>query len=216
MRDAAHARLTRGSLGNPCSRCYKRHVEIRLLGPLEVRDGDRVVAAAAPPAACPARRARAAGGRGRLDRPARRRPVGRACACIGDRVAPEHDLVAPEDPRARRPGHAGARVPARARARERRRAPLRAPARRRARRGGGGACPAPERGARALARSRRSPISTRSSSPGWRRRGWTSCASPHSRSGSTPSSRSAGTPRSSASSRPWSRRIRSASACAAS
>src|SRR6188474_3682662 len=42
--DAAHAWLIPGSLGNTCCKCYKEDVEIRLLGPLEVRDGERIVA----------------------------------------------------------------------------------------------------------------------------------------------------------------------------
>ena len=41
---AANATLTGGSLGHDCCRCYKGQMEVRLLGPLEVRDGDRVVA----------------------------------------------------------------------------------------------------------------------------------------------------------------------------
>src|SRR5688572_25278902 len=36
---AAHPALTARSLGNLCFRCYNPGVEIRLLGPLEVRDG---------------------------------------------------------------------------------------------------------------------------------------------------------------------------------
>ena len=43
--------------------------------------------------------------------------------------------------------------------------------------------------------------------------GWTSCEWPRSKSGSTPTLRSDGTRRSSASSKPWSRHIRSASGC---
>ena len=44
LRGAAHAALTARSLGNACWRCYKVEVEIRLLGPLEVRDGERTLA----------------------------------------------------------------------------------------------------------------------------------------------------------------------------
>ena len=43
LRAAPHTPLTAPSLGNVCCRCYNREVEIRLLGPLEVRDGDRVI-----------------------------------------------------------------------------------------------------------------------------------------------------------------------------
>src|ERR687898_975161 len=40
----AHTPLISRSLGNLCCRCYNPVMEIRLLGPLEVRDGERVVA----------------------------------------------------------------------------------------------------------------------------------------------------------------------------
>ena len=119
--------------------------------------------------------------------------------------------------RPRRRVDAGSGLPAGARAGKSRRPPLRTAARRprwaRTRSGAGGAS---DRGARPLARScarrpRRGAIR-----PARRRRGWTSCALPRSRSGSTPSSRSAGMRRSSASSRRWSPLIRFASGCAAS
>ena len=44
LRDAAHTAAHRGLTWKPCFRCYKPDVEIRLLGPLEVRDGARTVA----------------------------------------------------------------------------------------------------------------------------------------------------------------------------
>jgi DNA-binding SARP family transcriptional activator len=44
LRPAAHRALTARSLGNLCFQCYNPDVEIRLLGPLEVRDGPRTVA----------------------------------------------------------------------------------------------------------------------------------------------------------------------------
>ena len=44
LRSASHTPLTARSLGNVCCRCYNQQMEIRLLGPLEVWDGDRVIA----------------------------------------------------------------------------------------------------------------------------------------------------------------------------
>ena len=90
----------------------------------------------------------------------------------------------PVDPRARlRPP--GRRRRARPRA-------VRAPVgEARTRRAGDTAAAAAARGARALARRRRSPTSPTSRSPARRSSGSRSCASPRSRSGSTPSSRSA-------------------------
>ena len=148
----------------------------------------------------------------RLDRPARRRPLGRASAPrrrSGRSRTPLRALRKALGRDAR--GHASARLPARAR---RPRASTATASSELLRRSARARTPAARASAAAAKRSRsgaarRSPTSTRSSSRGSRRRGSTSCAWPRRRSGSTPSSRSAGTPRSSASSRPWSPRTRS-------
>ena len=44
LRCASHAPLIARSLGNVCCRCYNQWVEVRLLGPLEAREGDRAIA----------------------------------------------------------------------------------------------------------------------------------------------------------------------------
>ena len=130
-------------------------------------------------------------GRGGLDRPARRRALGRAAAEDGDDVAPEHRLPAPqgcsaptslvtrppgyvleiEPDRSTSPASSGSSPSARRAAEER--------ARTRARRSPSGA-------------ARRSPTSRSSRSRRARSAGSRSCGSRRSRSGSTPSSSSAG------------------------
>ena len=193
-------------------------MEIRLLGPLEVRDGDAGHRSAAPAAARAARRAGTACRRGRLDRPARRRSLGRAGARVGDRLAPEHRLGAAQGCSAadvlvtQAPGYRLAIA-----ARDRRRASFRAAARRRrGTREPAATGAAADRGARALARPGARRPRRGGSSPGSRPPRLDELrVDGAARSGSTQSSSSAGTRRSSGSWRLSSRHTRCASDCAA-
>ena len=157
VRRGAHAAITARSSGLLAwlvRGVTTRRMEIRLLGPVEVRDGERVVP-------LPRRQQRAllaalalrAGEVVSTDRLVADL-WGETRSRFGDRVASEHRCGIAQAARAGRPRHAGARLPARRAARSRRQPPLRTAAQGSTRRGAGGQGPAAERSARALARAR--------------------------------------------------------------
>ena len=132
-------------------------MEYRILGPLEIADGDRAVQITARKQrallALPAAPRERAG----LDRPHRRGPLGGAAAGDGRKARARLRLPAPQLARERRARDGARRLPGRGRAGRARRGPVRAPA------GGGqggarggehaGRLGAPPPGARALARA---------------------------------------------------------------
>ena len=204
------------ALGNTCFRCYKVEMEIRLLGPFEVRDGERTVA-------LPRRQQRAllaalalrAGEVVSTDRLVAdlwgERAPASATGSLQNTVSALRKALGRDVVLTQAPGYRLAleresvdahRFERSRRCPRRRRRPARAPPPDRS------ACPLARPRAR---RSRRGAVRPASCEAAGRATGGT-----RSRSGSTPSWRSEGTRRSSASSRPWSPRTRFESVCAAS
>ncbi len=172
-------------------------MEFRILGPLEVLDGDRTAGAARAAAAQPARAAPAPREPGRLVEPADRGAVAGRGLGVARRRAPGERLAAAQVARRRRRAarHAPDRLRDQARPGAARSRPLRAP-----RPGGRRGRAAGARPSGCARRSRsgavpRSPTSPTSRSPRRRSDASRRCACSRSRCGSTPTSRSAGTPR---------------------